>query len=120
MSDIYVEVTKEHLQQVRSSFDRQVVRFLHDFRQRRISYLMLRPKEVRVLGICIKKLVVDRSQAEILVDTDPDEQTLATQIRAGLDRLKEIFVTAAAAPEGTKFIVTLDDYQWFLADGATA
>lgn len=114
MSDIYVEITKEHLQEVKPGFEDRVRKFMHDFKQRRISYV-LTSKKTGVLGLGRK--IASRKDAEAFIDKDPEEQSLASQIQAGLEVLKNIFVAAAAAPAGTKFMVTLDQYQWFVPDG---
>lgn len=114
MSDIYVEVTKEHLQGVRQGFETRVVQFLHDFKQRRISYVMAEKKK-GLLGIGRGKWT--RKDAELYVSASPEEQSLAEQIMAGLDVLRQFLSTAAAAPAGTKFMVTLEQYQWFLPQG---
>lgn len=114
MSEIYVEVTKEYLQDVRVGFDDRVAKFMHDFRARRVSYVLENKK-----GLLGGRKLTTRKAAEAYIAQDAQEQSLASQIQAGLDVLKTIFVTAAASPAGTKFLVTLDQYQWFLPDGVS-
>jgi hypothetical protein len=117
MSEIYVEVTKEHLGQIKDEFDRKATQFMIDFKNRRISYLMQACQPKRSwFGRKSESSMLTPMEAMMIFNNDQEERSLANQLSAGLDRLREIFVAAAASPAGTKFLVTIEDYKWFMPE----
>jgi len=113
MSEIYVEVTKEHLALVKDKFDLRATQFLIDYKQRRITYLLEQRKPKTIFGVPVRFAPINRMEAEMVYNSDHDEQSLARQIAAGMTRLQQIFVAASMAPAGTKFLVTIEDFNWF-------
>lgn len=114
MKEVYVEFTREQLLGSKEEFETKATKYISDHRNRGISTFVRPAQTKRFLGLSIDIKGVSFDEAARLFEESDVARCTLGAVTMGINRLREVILTASKAPIGTKFLVPSDDARWFL------